>query len=76
MNGADAVWVSILSPWYNMYRASTKTLEMKQIIGDRKKSSSDMQPVYKYRSLGLFREQKKLLIEESYCLQSEAPLFL
>lgn len=35
-----------------------------------------MQPVYKYRSLGLFREQKKLLIEESYCLQSEAPLFL
>lgn len=35
-----------------------------------------MQPVYKYRSLGVFREQKKLLIEESYCLQSEAPLFL
>lgn len=45
-------------------------------MGDRKKSSSAMQPVYKYRSLGLFREQKKLLIEESYCLQSEAPLFL
>lgn len=33
-------------------------------------------PVYKYHSLRLFHEEKKLLIEESYCLQSEAPLFL
>lgn len=40
------------------------------------KSNSDMHPVYKYRSLGLFCEQKRLLIEESHCLRSVAPLFL
>lgn len=35
-----------------------------------------MQAVYKYHSFGLFREQKRLLIEESNCWWSAAPLFL